>query len=268
MKTNTMLKTTEHPLLPWTITFDPGPHTYTDNLNRRYTSVTTLVKSYFPPFDAQAAASRIARKTNALEFDIIRSWNQKRDESAKFGTNVHAFAEAMILGQMSGNIPKVSLPASPRETRAFAIVERAIDMLSETYDFIATEQIIFDPLYQIAGQIDIVARNRETGAIALPDWKTCEEFSDVSFNRALPPIQHLSDNKLEHYALQLSLYALMLTDADYSAYPTQGESVELALIHISPASEDPIWIPLPNRRAEAIAILEHHQNGRIMRGEL
>jgi ATP-dependent exoDNAse (exonuclease V) beta subunit len=239
-----------HPTLDFTLTFDPAAHSYTDNHNTPYVSVTTLVKAFFPPFDANAAAGRVAAREGRLEMEILTEWNRKRDASATYGTNVHAYAEALVQDWTR------PAPATEREQRAFGIVDRALDMLSEVYDFLAAEQIIFDPLFSVAGTVDLLARNRTTGALAILDWKTCEAITNEAYNRALTPIAYCADSKIEHYTLQLSTYALMLADAEYSAYPYRGEPIEMALIHISPTDDDPVWIPLPYKRAEVVAMIE------------
>ena len=245
------MKTVTHPIEPIALTFDPTGHTYTDNLNRPYISVTSFVKSFFPPFDEQAAAARIAARTGRLEMEIITDWNQKRTVSAAFGTAVHAHAEARIRNQQ----PVAA--SSALEQRAFGIVDNAISMLSDSYELLSAEQIIFDPLFQIAGTLDLFAMSRSTGLISIIDWKTCETINNDSYGQARPPIAAVRDSKLNHYALQLSLYAMILTDSEYSGYPSRGEPVELALIHIAPDRPEPVWIQLPNLRQECTAMLEH-----------
>jgi ATP-dependent exoDNAse (exonuclease V) beta subunit len=248
-----MNKIVTHPSLPWTLTFTPSTHTYTDQENRSYTSVTTFIASFFPPFDEQAAAARVSAKSGSLEMSIVQQWRKKAKASSEYGTRVHAYAESRLFPQPGAS---AVLASSAPETRAFAIIDAAIEMLSEQYEFIAAEQIIFDPLYLIAGQVDLIARNRVTGALAILDWKTCEEITDMSYSNALLPITHIRDSKLNHYALQLSLYALLLADPDYSQYPTCGEPIEMALIHIPHRGDSPIWIPLQYKRAEVIAMLD------------
>ena len=72
-----MKTTVPHPTLPVTLTYDPVPHTYTDQDGDRYTSVTTLVESCFPAFDTQAAAAKKAQETGRLELDILAEWKAK-----------------------------------------------------------------------------------------------------------------------------------------------------------------------------------------------
>jgi hypothetical protein len=240
-----MKKTERHPTLEHIISFDPVPHTYTDNFGTRYESVTSLVKRFFPPFDEQAAAARIAAKTNRLEMDILREWHTKRDDASGYGTRVHEYAEAQILARsQSSDVVSPPVPENERERRAFGIVDKAIDGLAKKYEFYVPEQIVFDPLYQLAGMIDLPARNLKTGALAILDWKTCESITSDSYGKtALPPIEHVPDSKLAKYQMQLSVYAWLLT-SPYSAYSSRGYGVELALIHIPQIGFDPVWRPV------------------------
>lgn len=253
-----MTKTVQHPALEhWSITFDDAAHTYTDNEGRVYTSVTQFVKSFFPPFDAVAAASRIAARDGRLEMDVVAEWRQKATFAAEYGTRVHAYAEALIMGAPRPH------PVSDKDRRAFAIVDHAVSALSAQYEFLGAEQIIFDPLFEIAGMIDLPARNRTSGALAVLDWKTCEDITNDSFGRsALAPIKYLPDSKQAHYMLQLSTYAWLLTDPESSGYPSVGEPVELALIHIPHIGDSPVWRPLPYDPRAVAAMIEHRWKNR------
>ena len=251
------MKTTTHPTLDITVTFDPTPHTYTDDQGARYISVTTLAGAAFPGFDADAAAARVGARDNIPPADLIAAWRAKGDAAAEYGTRVHAYAEALILGEPA------PAPTDHRDRRAFRIVDKALAAINHTHDLYPPEQIVFEPIHQIAGTIDLPARNRETGALAIMDWKTCEAIPTAAYNRtALPPIAHVPDSKTMHYALQLSLYAWMLTAPGYTQYPTEGEPVELALIHVPHSGVDPIWRPVPYLQREAQAVVDARWEGR------
>ena len=249
------MKTVSHPTLPWTVTFDPESHSYVDNENRAYVSGTALAASCFTPFDEDAAAAKVAADTGRLEFEIQAEWAKKRNDASAYGTKVHEYAEAII----NGSTPHK--PTTEPERRAFAIVDAAVKGLSAAYEFIASEQVIFDPLYRVAGMVDLIARNRRTGHLAILDWKTCESITTDSFGKkALPPLEHVPDSKYHHYAMQLSIYAWLLTSNGHSGYPTKGEPVELAMIHIPHVGTEPVWRPVPYLENEAgVAVLRHYE---------
>jgi len=251
-----MKKTASHPKLEgWTITFDSADHSYRDGEGRTYISGTGFVKQFFPKFDAQAAASRVAQRENRLEMDVLREWDAKREASSVYGTRVHEYAEAMVNGTATG------IPASVRENTARKAVGAALTMLREHYDIIGAERIVFDPLHLIAGTVDLIARRKATGALAILDWKTCEEITDKSYAMALPPIQYIPDSKRVHYGLQLSLYGFIHVD---TGYVPAGTPVETALIHIQPDNPDPVWIDLPYAPALINAMIMHHHERRAI----
>lgn len=244
------MKTSIHPILPWTLTFDATTHSYRDQESREYVSGTRFVHRFFAPFDAASTATRVAARTPGADAQmLLTEWTEKRDASALFGTNVHAYAEALVADAPP---PK---PATEQESAAFAVVAGAVPALRSAYDLYAAEQIVFDPLYRIAGTMDLVGRNRETGALAVLDWKTCgKPITNDAYKRvALPPIAHVPDSKLARYSLQLSLYAWLLIDSGYFLKDT---AVELALIHVAPGNDAPLWIPLPYMAAEIAAMVQ------------
>jgi len=245
------MKTAEHPTLPWKLTFDPTSHTYRDQENRDYESVTHLVGRHFPAFDEVATSARVAARTGRIEKDLVSEWNDKRDAASDYGHRVHAYAESLILG--TGTVQ----PETDNERRAFAIVDKALAGLAGEFDILAAEQIVFDPLFLVAGTIDLVARRRSSGELAVLDWKTNDSITLDAYGRTgLPPIAHVSDCKVNRYALQLSTYAWMLTDAGHSAYPSKGEPVELALIHVPHVGADPVWRPVPHMPDEVGAVMD------------
>ena len=249
-----MKKTVTHPKLEgWTLTFDSSDHSYRDSEGRVYVSGTSFIKQFFPPFDAQAAASRVAKRENRLELEIIREWDAKRDASSAYGTRVHEYAEALINGTATG------IPASGRENVARKAVNTALLMVREHYDLLGAEQIIFDPMHLIAGTVDLPARRKATSALAILDWKTCEEITNISYAMALPPISYIPDSKRVHYGLQLSLYGCIMADTGYVPPETP---VETALIHIQPDNPEPVWIELPYAPALIKALILHHHDRR------
>lgn len=248
-----MTKTVPHPTLPFTITFDSTRHTYRDDHAQIYTSGTAFVKSYFPPFDSASTAARVSARTGKPVHELLAEWSSKAQASSEFGTYVHAYAEALVLG-----LPRPA-PRNDAERRAFAMVDSALSMLKQHYDILGAEQIIFDPLYLIAGQIDLPCRNKETGAITIIDWKTCEDItSDAYGQTGLAPIAHIPNSKVAHYELQTSLYGFILVDPGYSGYPSAGEPLELACIHLPHTGTEPVWRPMVYRRDEVAAMVEQH----------
>lgn len=244
------MKSVSHPMLDLSIQFNPEDHSYIDSNGIGYISATTFVKSFFEPFDEKDALSRTSVKTGILEMELLSEWREKRESASEHGNMVHAFAEATIMGL------SVPTPSTDDDRRSCAILGEAINELENTYDFVSAEQIVFDPRIGVAGTVDLIAFNRKTSKLAILDWKTCESITNDSFGkRGLPPIEHVPDSKVSHYALQLSLYAHILASQS-SLYPTKGCQIELALIHIPPVGDEPVWRPMREMDREISMMLD------------
>ena len=80
-----------------------------------------------------------------------------------------------------------------------------------------TEWSIFDENHLVAGQIDSVWIDSNTGSLHMIDWKRCAKPLDPDdgnrFNRfGRAPCEFLLDNSFCHYAVQQNLYAAILRD--------------------------------------------------------
>jgi len=241
---------TAHPKYSgWSITFTEADHAYTDQIGRRYESVTTAIHRHFPEFDEQAAATRVATRDNRTEIDVLAEWARKRDEASDYGTRVHEYTEQLLRNE------KPHEPTTEREAAAFACATKAASGLASLYEFLGAEVVIFDPMHCVAGTIDLLMRNRSTGAIALLDWKTNQIIRTDPFKgeTGLGICAHLPNTNLTHYTLQLSTYQELCEDMEL--FPA-GTQYERALIHIPNMQRDPIWIPVPDLKAEARAVID------------
>lgn len=88
---------TQYPRRPGLeLTFTEEDHRYFDNEGRDYVSVTTLVKSAFPKFDAQAAAKRVSLREGGGPHGVLAPWERIRDTPCRYGAQDHG-NEAMKL---------------------------------------------------------------------------------------------------------------------------------------------------------------------------
>jgi ATP-dependent DNA helicase PIF1 len=184
------------------ITFHPASHTYfVDNSSKDMISATTLINSFFEPFNADEAIENIMRsdKYNNPDYkyyqkspeDIRVMWNSRRD----LGTDLHASIEAFLNEEpVSDTSKEYSHFLSFHETCG-----------QEAY---RTEWKIFSEIHKISGAIDAVYINND-GSYTLYDWKRSPVSSD-NFKFAKSPLNHLHDNKYIKYSLQLNLYREIL----------------------------------------------------------
>ena len=240
--------TAKHPRLPFTMTFTEDGHTYIDNEASDYISTTTLVGKFFAEFDAPAKALEMA-DGDALQAAVtLATWKLNCDTACDYGTRVHEYAEACILGT------PLEKPASEKERVAFGCVERALSGIIKHYEIVSVEAIVFDPVYRIAGSIDLRARHRATGRLATLDWKTNKKLDLTPRypGNAHPPISHIPDCNGNHYRLQLAIYEQLLRGAYYI---DPDEPVDNAIIYIPPFNSTPQWVPLQPAQPEALAMI-------------
>jgi len=139
--------------------------------------------------------------------------------SAAYGTEVHNYAEACVKG---GGRPE---PTSTLSRMAYDAVNEALRMISRHYDILGSECLVFDPLFRVAGTIDLPLRHKATGKLCIADWKTNQAI-DVTprfAGRGRPPIEHIPDCNGNHYRLQFALYA----DSYRGPSANSGEDYEL-----------------------------------------
>lgn len=79
-----------------TITFDEPSHTYKDEYNEYYTSVTTAIALYHEKFDENFWASEKSKETGLSVSAIKNSWKEVRDFACDKGNRIHKELENSI----------------------------------------------------------------------------------------------------------------------------------------------------------------------------
>lgn len=241
-----MKKIAYHPSDDLSIEFDPQYHTYIDDSDNRYTSVTTFVSKFFNPFSAKQTALDCAKKKGSEYYgmnsnDIMAQWEDIADQARLEGTVMHEYAEWLVSGKTQGDKPGF---ISDRTDRLFFWIEKCVDGLLEKFSFIAAEMIVFSPGTKIAGMVDLLMYDPIKNEVVILDWKQNKEISrDSMFGNALPPIQHLTDDDFNHYALQLSTYRYIMECGGYF-----NCKFRQAIIHVTETGYKAI--PLPYLQCE------------------
>lgn len=85
--------------------------------------------------------------------------------------------------------------------------------MKNVYVPIKNEFIVYDVDNALCGTIDFLAYNKITKKYAVLDWKTSKElniFNQYNNDKMKAPFDVFDDCNVNHYSLQLSLYAWML----------------------------------------------------------
>jgi len=209
--------------------FNEASHTYTVN-GKQLISGTTFIKQFLPKFDAQSVADKIADKRGTTPEALLKEWKEKGERANREGSMVHGYSEWMHDPNSDPGLPPYAIEAN-RVGLLTAQLLQACDKLQDKYfEPIEAEKIIFSLGLGVAGMIDLLMSSLARQVIIL-DWKTNSELTTSNpFQNCFPPIDHLEDANLNHYALQLSLYQYILRAENYFPDDTEFKRI---IVHLT-----------------------------------
>ena len=209
-----------------TVIFNPQNHSYyIKGTDQRLTGVTTFIKKFFPKFDADEVAERVAPDRGVSPEVLKAEWKEKGQRAIDDGKNVHSYSEYVF-----GNGSKVE----PINHRAYNLMvqlfKTALKLNSQGYVSLSVEKIVFSAALGLLGIIDLLMKNIDKKIVLIIDFKTSEEINAYNpFQNAFNPISHLEDANLVHYSLQLNLYQYILETEKY--FPADVEFKKI-IVHL------------------------------------
>tara|TARA_B100000131_G_C18070549_1_gene594263 strand:+ start:731 stop:1501 length:771 start_codon:yes stop_codon:yes gene_type:complete len=206
--------------------FDEPTHVYSlkNAPETEFTSATTFIHRFFEPFDREKIATKLLnlpKYQGKTREDLFQDWKQ----SGISGTNIHAALENVILDHMSrsedynfpksceNNVEKYCVSSVERKKAENGIEWLKNNLLFEDYLEPIPEAMIYSKELKIAGMMDLLVKNTETGNYTILDWKTNKRIYKNSFGGsmgALGATDDIEDCNFMHYTLQLSLYRYIL----------------------------------------------------------
>jgi hypothetical protein len=219
---------------------------------KRYTSVTTLVHSQFPKFDADAIIAKIMRSKGWVPGhkywgqtaeEIKALWNTSGAAAAGSGTNLHEQIESFM------NDDRFKFVYTHNELlQEYDIAKKYFtDPAAIEWDFFIqfikdhpglkpfrTEWLIYHEDVKVAGSIDMVYENPD-GTLEIYDWKRCKDIikvNDWNESSTNPLLSHIPATNFWQYSLQLNLYKRILEDK-YGKIVTK-----LCLVRLHPDAAD------------------------------
>lgn len=250
-------------------------------------SMTTLIHDAFPEFNGHKVAWHKAKKDLGFkdidyssltakhkaqimkrQSELLLDWNNEANKSCEFGTKVHLIAE-FLCSQDNESLAKEmatidsDLAQWPDKVAQTYLYKQHLenfmkDFFFKKYDFIEAEKMIFSEKYRIAGTIDLLARNKETGKMAILDWKTNKEIKlDNDFNQTgKGHFSHLPDCNFSHYSLQLNGYQKILLEEEYVK---PNEQFERGLFYID--ADGVHFYEVAELQEEADILFHNHNEG-------
>lgn len=232
------------------IAFNEEAHRYWDinNENKKFISVTTLIGKFEQPYDKEfwsaykalekllpPDAWKVEKKSllntkrfnkeilkihgisesdfNALQQEILDTWQEENRKSCERGTKIHAQLEnAFYKGGKNVKLDKFGIGGKFECRKNYTELDLPYGVYPEYLIYRSSP----DGILNIAGQIDCLVKNGNE--IVIIDHKTNKKLDLKSFfnNQSKSsvkmkyPLNTLDDCNYNHYQMQLSTYAWML----------------------------------------------------------
>lgn len=174
------------------IQFEPSTHVYTDLRNgNKLTSVTTSIERFKKPFDKDFWLAAKAKELGITVEELEKDWAHKKLRGQLIGNRYHDYMERRFAKKAQSQKP----------------IAAAEQYLLDYPDIpVFTEYIVGNDV--ISGTVDHIALRGES--LVLKDWKSNKKFYTQSRYRFTGALEHLPSSEFYTYALQTSLYRLLL----------------------------------------------------------
>lgn len=181
---------------------------------KRPTSVTTLIHSLFPHFDADRIIKFMMKSPNWINSqyygmtpdEIKKKWNDNSVIQSGLGSAMHLSIENYLNCQ--GFVDE-----STPEFKMFLQFWSDFQEQYPQFKPYRIEWTIFDQHFRkgkgLCGSIDCVLSDDNDNIIIL-DWKRSKEIKMTSSEKGYPPFGHMPNCNFSHYQLQLNIYRHIL----------------------------------------------------------
>lgn len=206
------------------IKFVESTHRYMDEAGKDLISVSKFMDKFKEKVDWNAVAKRVAVKqtkegTPTTVWDVLKKWENKRDQSATIGTLFHSISEADLIGKKDPKFYDKICRVEYTEKISESSDKYSIPINEIKNNTVYPELMIYDTEHMICGQSDkvIVVNNK----INIWDYKTDAEISFKGYSnkwmspkKLLAPLSHLDDCNGNIYSIKMSLYMYLLWKAN------------------------------------------------------
>lgn len=177
--------------------------------------VSNIIKDFVPEFDTIKISGAFARKHNLDQREVIKNWEEIRDEACEKGTDVHDFGERYVLENFDIGVkyflpPQRKIKLSPKKMALVKFWDEKPGYLMP----VALELRMYLIKYGMAGTADIILFDIRDNSLVIADYKTNKNlFND--FGNLLGMCSYMPNNPFSKYTIQLSLYQIMLEEVGY-----------------------------------------------------
>lgn len=207
--------------------FIPETHTYQsiDDTDRKWISVTSLIRLFHEPFDQQKVAEIVSKKPKSKWYGIppekiIQFWNKESERASTLGSWYHDQREKETIACNTIRREGIDLPIY------HPIIENGVKISPEQSltPGIYPEHFMYLKSANICGQADRV--EVIGNKVNIIDYKTNKKInlqgpviSNGKVKKMKSPISHLDDCNLIHYTLQLSIYLYIILKHNHQLEP-------------------------------------------------
>lgn len=191
-------------------------------------------------------------KTN----EILKSWDETRDEACSHGSYVHELMETSFYGNTHFDLSNYGCPTICGDYTCIK-GNYHLDLENGMYPEFLMSYVTPEGI-RIAGQADLIVKSGND--ISVFDYKTNREIKKRSFYNASKkknvmmkyPLNNIEDVNFWHYTLQLSLYAYIIQQLN-----PDFNIKDLKLVHIARDGKQTIY-DLEYRKSDIERMLKHY----------
>jgi len=191
-------------------------HKYESQDGIIWTSVTSFISKLKSSFDKKGVAKKCSKKKGSKWYGldpqvVMNIWEGETQRAIDLGNWYHNQRETDILDFKTIEREGVNLPIIK------PIIEDGIKQApkQKLIDGVYPEHFVYLKSAGLCGQADLV--EIVNGKINITDYKTNKEIKEKSFvnwegisSKMYIPVNHLDDCNLNHYNLQMSIYAYII----------------------------------------------------------
>ncbi len=263
------------------ISFNEEAHSYTDEFNTKYTSVTTVIKDYEIPYDREFWLAWKAEKLGVSIEELDAEWVRINVESKVRGNEKHnyledsinalynklknAFSKFSFKGKVK-TLDRQQLEQSDLQYTHNKIYRFLVQLLDNGYT-LYPEYRVYNQQVGICGTIDVLAvKDKE---FIIVDWKTNKDLlsfkagyfkkdrNGIKTNKFVTkeeyfkyPLGDIEFCKGEIYTLQLSMYAFL----------TELFGLECVGLYLWHIRDSDVMYKIQYRKRHIHKMITHHYN--------
>jgi len=179
-------------------------------------SVSSVIKRYTAPFDADKIAGFVAAKRGITKEEVLAEWEAKKIAACDRGNEAHAFAETITTTTHQYDSEFGLTHTIPVSNGLQQAILKFWDNIPDHIEPAFHELKMFSEELGIAGTADLVLYNNKTGKFIICDYKTNEDlFKNYRKKKLLKPFNDLLDMPYSKYELQLSMYQILFEQCGF-----------------------------------------------------